>query len=164
MPKKGEAPMPNATVPAAIPNRPFAICPPTNLMNLDGFFVINMGAQVIQAYVVNQSGAQLNNVRVYIEGISDPGVVLTPEVQTVGNVPGDASFPVRFRASFLTASPGVALVSFIVESDGLVFKRIIKKIFITRVEDVQCCNAAGDNARHVPQGHHGSQRQSLSGR
>jgi hypothetical protein len=126
--------MPNSTVPAAIPNRPFAICLPTNLMNIDGFFVINMGTQIIQAYVVNQSGAQLNNVRVYIEGISDPGVVLTPQVQTVGNVPGGASFPVRFRASFLTASPGIALVSFIVESDGLVFKRIIKKIFITRVD------------------------------
>jgi hypothetical protein len=104
------------------------------MMNPDGFFVVNMGTQIIQAYIVNQGGAQLNDVRVYIEGISDLGVVLTPEVQAVGNVPGGATFPVRFRASFLTASPGAALVSFIVESAGLVFKRIIKKIFITRVD------------------------------
>src|SRR5688572_302591 len=130
--KKGVTKM--ASVPAAIPNRPFAVCPPTNMMNPDGFFVVNMGAQMIQAYIVNQGGAPINNARVYIEGISDPGVVLIPEVKFVGNVPGGASFPVRFNASFLTATPGEALVSFIVEGDGLTFKRVIKKIFITRVD------------------------------
>jgi hypothetical protein len=104
------------------------------MMTTDGFFVVNMGSQIIQAYVVNQGASVLNNVRVYVEGVSDPGVVLTPEIQVPGNVPGGASFPVRFRASFQNATPGVALVSFIVESDGLVFKRILKKIFITRVD------------------------------
>ena len=123
-----------ANVPAAIPNRPFAVCPPTNLMNPDGFFVINMGPQIIQAYVVNEGGVTINNARVYIESISDPGIVLTPEVKAVGNVPAGASFPVRFNASFTTATPGEALVSFIIEGDGLTFKRVIQKIFITRVD------------------------------
>lgn len=123
-----------SSVPAAIPNRPFAVCPPTNLMNPDGFFVVNMGAQIIQAYIVNQGGAPINNARVYVEGISDPGVVLTPEVKAIGNVPGGASFSVRFNASFTTATPGEALVSFIIEGDGFTFKRVIKKIFITRVD------------------------------
>lgn len=126
--------MPSSTVPTAIHNRPFAVCPPTNMMNPDGFFIVNMGNQIIQAFVTNQDGTQLDNVRVYIEGVSDPDVALVPEVKTVGNVPGGASFPVRFRASFLNASPGVAFVSFIVESTGLMFKRIIKKIFITRID------------------------------
>jgi hypothetical protein len=126
--------MPNGAVPVALPHRPFAVCPPTNMMNADGFFVVNMGQQYIQANVVNQSGAVLNNVRVYIEGVSDPGVIMAPTVRFVGNVPAGASFPVRFLANFTMASPGLALVSFIVESDGFAFRRIIKKIFITRVD------------------------------
>lgn len=126
--------MPNQTVPAEIPYRPSAICPLTNMMNPDGFFIVNMGTQLIQANVVNQTNATLHNVRVYVEGISDPGIVLVPTMKSVGDVPGGASFPVRFAASFYNASPGAALVSFIVESDGFVFKRVIKKIFITRID------------------------------
>lgn len=126
--------MSSTAAPVAIFNRPFAICPPTDMMNPDGFFVVNMGDQMIQAYITNQSTSNLNNVRVYIEGVSDPGVILFPEVKHVGDVPAGSSFPVRFRASFSTAAPGIALVSFIIESNGFLFKRIIKKIFITRID------------------------------
>jgi len=120
--------------PAAIPIRPYAICPPTNLMNPDGFFVVNMGRQYIEATITNISSAPLSNVRVYIEGISDVGVVYTPGLMSVGAVPAGASVPVRFLADFRTAAPGTAVVSLIVESDGFSFKRILKKIFITRVD------------------------------
>ncbi|MBM7865297.1 hypothetical protein GTO89_00745 [Heliobacterium gestii] len=123
-----------AAVPAAIPHRPFAICPPTNMMNTDGFFVVNMGNQFIQANITNSSGAALQNVRVYIEGISDPGVTRVPRIEYVGDVPAGAAFSVRFLANFHGAAPGIAYVSFIVESDDFVFRRIIKKIFVTRVD------------------------------
>lgn len=121
-------------VPVEIPYRPYGICPPTNLMNPDGFFIVNMGNQIIETFVTNQSGQKLHNVSVYIEGISDSGIVLSPSIKYVGDVLPDASIPVRFQASFLNATPGTSYVSFIIESNGFDFKRIIKKIFITRID------------------------------
>jgi hypothetical protein len=120
--------------PVEIATRPYAVAPPTNLMNPDGFFVVNMGPQWIEASLSNTSGGALQNVRVYIEGISDTGVARTPVVRSVGEVPAGASFPVRFMADFHAASPGTARVSFIVEADGFAFRRAIKKIFVTRVD------------------------------
>jgi hypothetical protein len=121
-------------VPVHIPYRPYAVCPPTNLMNPDGFFVVNMGLQFIEVSVTNPSAAPLGNVRAYIEGVSDPGVVHAPAVQALGDIPAGAAVPARFVANFQSASPGTALVSVIVEADGFVFKRFLKKIFITRVD------------------------------
>ncbi len=123
-----------ALVPATIPFRPYAVCPPTNLMNPDGFFVVNMGNQYIEANLTNQGGADLTNVRVYLEGVSDTGVTYVPMVHNLGTVPAGSAFPVRFLANFHLASPGTAMVSIIIEADGFAFKRILKKIFITRVD------------------------------
>ena len=123
-----------AVVAAAIPFRPYAVCPPTNLMNPDGFFVVNMGQQYMDASVSNTSAAPLANVRVYVEGISDPGVSYVPTVVSLGNLPAGASTTVRFAANFHAASPGTAIVSLIVEADGASFRRILKKIFITRID------------------------------
>ena len=120
--------------PVEIPHRPFSIAPPTNLMNPDGFFVVNMGDQWIETSVANTSASTLSNVRVYVEGISDAGVVRTPVLQTLGDLSAGASAPVRFLANFHAASPGTALVSFIVEADGFTFRRVLKKIFVTRVD------------------------------
>jgi len=120
--------------PVEIPHRPYSVAPPTNLMSPDGFFVVNMGQQWIEASVVNTSASTLPNVRVYVEGISDAGVVRTPVVQTLGDLPAGASAPVRFLADFHAATPGTALVSFIVEADGFSFRRVLKKIFVTRVD------------------------------
>ncbi|MDM0116734.1 hypothetical protein QTI66_31860 [Variovorax sp. J22R133] len=123
-----------ARVAAAIPFRPYAVCPPTNLMNPDGFFVVNMGPQYMEASLSNTSGALLANVRVYVEGISDPGITYTPNVVSLGNLLAGASTTVRFLADFHAASPGAAMVSLIVEADGATFRRILKKIFITRID------------------------------
>ncbi len=120
-------------VPVHIPYRPYAVCPPTNMMNPDGFFVVNMGYQFIEAQVSNL-GSGLHNVRAYIEGISDAGIAYLPGVQTIGDVPAGAQFPVRFLANFHLAHPGTAMVSIILEADGHVFKRVLKKIFVTRVD------------------------------
>jgi hypothetical protein len=104
------------------------------MMNPDGFFIVNMGTQIIQANVVNQANASLKNARVYVESVSDMGIVLTPAVKLIGDVPSGSSFPVRFEASFYNATPGTALISFVIEGDGFAFKRVIKKIFVTRVD------------------------------
>jgi hypothetical protein len=104
------------------------------MMNTDGFFIVNMGPQIIQAFIVNRSQEVLHNVRVYVEGVSDPGVTTSPDVVFIGEVPPGASFPVRVLANFTSATPGTALVSFIIESDGFEFTREIKKIFITRID------------------------------
>jgi len=126
--------MSSSSVPVTIPFRPFAVCSQTNMMNTDGFFLINMGKQIIQTSITNESNTTLKNVRVYIEGISDPGIPLSTSIEYVGDVPPNASFSCRFITSFIAASPGIANISFIIESDGFSFKRIIKKIFITRVD------------------------------
>ena len=118
----------------AIPARPYAVCPPTNLMNPDGFFVVNMGDQFIEANIVNDSGVDLSGVRVYLESTSDPGIAMAPQVDAIGDVPAGATFRSRFRANFTLARPGTALVSFVVEASGFTFRRLIKKIFITRVD------------------------------
>lgn len=120
--------------PVQIPFRPYSVCIPTNLMNPDGFFIVNMGAQFIEAQITNAGSGTLKNVRVYIEGVSDPGIVYTTGVLSVGDVPSGASFPVRFWANFHDARPGIAMISLIVEADGFVFRRILKKLFITRVD------------------------------
>lgn len=117
-----------------IPYRPYAVCLPTNLMTPDGFFIVNMGLQFIEVQITNASNTLLKNVRVYIEGISDPGVVYGSGVQTVGDVPAGASFPVRFLGNFHDATPGTAMISLIVEADGFTFRRVLKKLFITRVD------------------------------
>lgn len=126
--------MPNPNVPVIIPNRPAAISPTTNIMNPDGFFIVNMGPQIILTQVVNQTNDTLPDVRVYIESVSDLGVDMVPEVRMVGDVPPGASVPVRFNASFYNATPGIAYISVIIESAGFEFTRIIKKIFITRID------------------------------
>jgi hypothetical protein len=123
-----------AVAPAEIPFRPYSVAPPTNLMTPDGFFVVNMGAQWIEASVVNTSGSTLSDVTVYVEGISDPGVARTHVVQSLGDLPAGASVPVRFLANFHTAAPGTTLVSFIVEAGGFTFRRVLKKIFVTRID------------------------------
>lgn len=121
-------------VPVHIQHRPYAVCPPTNLMNPDGFFVVNMGQQFIEAQVNNKGDTDLKNVRVYIEGISDLGVINLGALLSVGTVPARATFPVRFLANFHDAAPGIAMLSMIIEADGHDFTRILKKIFITRID------------------------------
>ena len=123
-----------ASAPVEIGKRPYSIAVPTNMMSPDGFFVVNMGDQWIEASITNTSHTDLEGVRVYIEGLSDPGVTRTHVIRDMGTVPAGASFPVRFLADFTTASPSVSRVSFVIEADGFQFRRQIKKIFVTRVD------------------------------
>jgi len=123
-----------APVPADIPHRPYSVYPSANLITPDGFFITNLGLQFVELHVKNEKNGNLANVRVYIEGFSDPHIVPFLEYQNLGDIPKDASVPTRFLADFKDATPGFVWVSFIVESDGHEFKRIIKKIYVTRLD------------------------------
>lgn len=103
-------------------------------MNPDGFFIVNMGDQFIEANITNEAGADLSGVRAYVEGVSDPGVTVVPQIDFIGNVPDGSTFRARFRANFSAAAPGTAHVSIVVEAAGFSFRRLIKKIFVTRVD------------------------------
>ncbi len=122
-----------ASAPVEIPHRPSGVYPATDLMNIDGFFVVNMGRQHVQLTLRNV-GADLDGVSVYLEGFSDPGVSFAPRRLDVGWLPAGAELPVRFTADFTNAAPDASFVSFVVEADGHQLRRIVKKIFVTRVD------------------------------
>lgn len=113
-----------------IPNRPFATEPITGFMLPDGIFEASIGQQSINAHIQN-TGATVNNVQVYIESVSDPGIVITPATIPLGTAAGGVSHLFSWNADFSAATPGDHLVSFIVETPGGPV-RIIKKIFVAK--------------------------------
>jgi len=115
----------------AIPNRPFATEPVTGLMTPDGIFEAAIGQQNINAHVQSSSGSA-SNVQVYIESVSDPGIVITPATHFIGTAAAGVAHLFSWQADFTGASPGKHLVSFIVETPGG-SQRIIKKIFVTKI-------------------------------
>lgn len=115
----------------SIPNRPFATEPITGLMIPDGIFEASIGKQTINAHIRN-TGAVEPNIQVYIESISDPGIIVTPATIPLGNMQGNVSYLFSWDADFTAATPGKHLISFIIETPtGDV--RIIKKIFVTKL-------------------------------
>jgi hypothetical protein len=116
----------------AIPNRPFATEPFTGLMTPDGIFEIALGQQSINVHIVNKDTAE-NNVPVYIESASDPGIVITPQTFYISRAATDASHLFTWQADFTVASPGKHLISFIVQT-AAGHQRIIQKIFVTKMQ------------------------------
>jgi hypothetical protein len=114
-----------------IPNRPFATEPFTGLMTPDGIFEAALGEQVINAHVQN-TGATVTDVQVYVESVSDPGIVVTPQTQYIASAAGGVSHLFSWQADFTAAQPGKHLVSFIVQTPSG-HQRIIKKIFVTKM-------------------------------
>ncbi|WP_061297970.1 hypothetical protein [Herbidospora cretacea] len=117
-----------------IPYRPAAVNPATGMMNVDGIFVVNMGQQAVRAGILNTETTALRDVRIYIEGFSDPGISQLGDVRTFDEVPPGAEIGAGLRADFTHATPGETDVSFIIESQGQPFTRVIKKIFVTRID------------------------------
>jgi len=116
----------------SIPNRPFSSEPFTGLMLPDGIFETTIGTQNINAHVVNSGAATVTNARVYVESVDDPGIVITPVTYPIPAAGVGVSHLFRWSANFSSATPGVHRISFIVEA-GADRKRIIKKVFVTRV-------------------------------
>lgn len=123
-----------ASAPVEIPHRPAGVYPATNLMNVDGLFVVNLGVQHLHVTLREADGGDLADVRVYVESFSDPGIVFAPGTVSVGTLRAGGELPVSFSADFSGATPDASHVSFMVEAAGHEPRRIIKKIFVTRVD------------------------------
>ena len=116
-----------------VPNRPFSTELITGLMLPDGIFESSLGRQRINAHFRNVGGAPEANVSVYIEGISHPGIAVTPQTHVIASLNPNAARVLAWEADFSAAPPGIHFVSFIEES-ATGRNRTIKKIFVTRTQ------------------------------
>jgi hypothetical protein len=115
-----------------IPNRPFASELITGLALPDGIFEIAFGQLMINAHLQNASSATVTSASVYIESVSDPGIVVVPATQRIINLPAGGARLLRWRADFTKATPGKKLVSFVYIDASGTKGRIIQQIFVTR--------------------------------
>jgi len=88
----------------SIPYRPYSSDKTTQMMFPDGIFAANYGQQYINVEPTNTGSVSLPSVSIYIEGSSDPNIVIpgspvpVPEV-----VQPSASFKSLFLADFTNA-------------------------------------------------------------
>lgn len=113
----------------AIPNRPFATDLVTGLMLPDGIFVTMLGRQNLTVQLANQGASAVAPSSVYVESLSHPGIVLTPQTHFVGTLAGGAVTVLAWTADFRACPAGNHSVSIIVEH-GTERTRIIKKFFV----------------------------------
>jgi hypothetical protein len=116
----------------AIPHRPFAADPFTGMALPDGIFESSIGTQRINVNLANADAGASAAISVYVESISDPGIVVTPRTHNLASVAGGATTLLTWTADFSAATPGAHRLSIIVQQ-GATKKRIIKKIFVTKV-------------------------------
>lgn len=114
-------------------NRPFATEIIIGLMLPDGIFETSLGKQRINAQFKNTDTSTVNVVKIYIESVSDPGIVITPSTHIVNGLASQATHLLSWNADFTEASPGKHFISFIVE-DASGRHRIIQKIFVIKVQ------------------------------
>src|SRR5258708_33668147 len=113
-----------------VPNRPFSTEKITGLMLPDGIFEATLGNQRLNAHFRSEDANPIN-ANIYVESVSDPRFVVTPQTYSV-SLPGGASHLLSWDVDISTVPPRAYLVSFIAETD-IGHVRIIKKIFFTRV-------------------------------
>lgn len=116
----------------SIPNRPFATDLITGLMLPDGIFVTMLGRQNITVHLVNQGASAFGASSVYIESVSNPGIIVTPNTHFIGSLDGGSATVLAWTADFQDCPPGNHYVSIIVENAAN-RTRIIKKIFVLGV-------------------------------
>jgi hypothetical protein len=115
----------------SVRNRPFGSETLTGIALPGGFFETALGTQNINAQFSTDSDVPV--VEIYIESISDPNIVPTPKTNAVANLPAGASRLLSWQANFSSAMPGVHRVAFVMQS-AAGRQRVIKKIFVTKVE------------------------------
>jgi len=115
-----------------IPNRPFSTELYTGLMLPDGIFESSLGNQNLNAQFRNAGASALSNVSVNIEGASHPAIVITPQTFFLWNLDGRAARVLPWAIDVSGVPPGEYLVSFVAKTPTDQ-RRIIKKIFVTRV-------------------------------
>lgn len=115
-----------------VPNRPFATEPLTGFMLPDGFFVTTLGYQAINSHFSNTSNSSILNIRIYLEGASDPNLQFKKRSYQIPQLASGASHLLSWEGDFSNVKPGIHRVSFIIEHSGR-RTRVIKKIFVTEV-------------------------------
>jgi len=116
----------------AIPHRPFSSDLFTGLALPDGVFESSIGLQRMNANLQNTGAAASGPVSVYVESVSDPGIVVTPKTHSLAALAGGATTLVTWQADFSAAAAGTHRISIIAQQGG-VKTRMIKKIFVTKV-------------------------------
>jgi hypothetical protein len=116
-----------------VPNRPFATHPFTGLMLPDGFFEASLGSQRINAQFRNDASPSAGGLTIYLESVSNAGIVVTPANHFLPGLDSGAVRVLSWNADFTLAPPGIHFISFVAE-DGSGRSRIIKKIFVTRLQ------------------------------
>jgi PKD repeat protein len=117
----------------SIPNRPFSTEPITGLMMPDGIFEVALGIQRINAHFLNEGATAVNDLQFYVESVSHPGIVVSPDTYFLSNAQSGVAYLYSWNADFSACPPGIHYVSFIVENASGK-QRIIKKIFVTEVQ------------------------------
>jgi hypothetical protein len=115
-----------------IPNRPFASELITGLALPDGIFEIAFGELMINAHVENAGSTTVTSASVYIESVSDPGIVVVPATPLITNLPPGGARLLRWRADVTRATPGKQQVSFVCIDAAGHRTHLIKEIFVTR--------------------------------
>src|SRR5271165_1777316 len=131
----------STATPIQVLTRPFAVEPVTNVMLPDGIFDNAFINLKISAHFTNQSTAALSNVTLYLEGVSDPGIVVNAQTFTFPRIPAGASVLVQWTGNFTDATPGKALVSLIAQAAGFASRRSIQQIFVSQTRYNQATNS-----------------------
>lgn len=113
-------------------NRPFSVEPVTHVMLPDGIFDLALPQQQITCYYTNTGAAPLTNVTLYLEGVSDPGMVPVANTYSFPSIPAGASVRVQWLCDFTHASIGKKNISFIAQADGQTPHRTLKQIFVSK--------------------------------
>jgi hypothetical protein len=125
--------MPSQGPVVTVPNRPFSTETITGLMLPDGVFESSLGHQRINAHFRNLDAAPITNASIYIEGASDPSIVIMPSTYFLSVLPVGGSRLLNWDIDVTATPPGWYQVSFIIQNaTGLT--RVIKKIFVLRVQ------------------------------
>lgn len=123
-----------ATTPMDIQRRPFSVEPFTNVMLPDGIFDTALKKQRITCFYTNTSGATLDEVTIYLEGVGDPGILPVAESYVFEKIPPGASVRVSWLADFENGTPGKKLVSVIAQAQGMSPARALKHIFVSETK------------------------------
>ena len=121
-----------AITPMDIRRRPFSVEPFTNIMLPDGIFDTALKKQRITCFYTNTSGASLNDVTIYLEGVGDPGIVPVAHSHFFSEIKPGASVRVSWLADFEHGTPGKKIVSFIAQATGMTLVRTLKNIFVSQ--------------------------------
>jgi len=121
-----------ASTPLSVTHRPYAVEPITEMMMPDGIFDAAIFNQKITAQIKNTSNQALSDVDIYIEGISDPSIVLKPFTHKFPTIPANATVTVAWEANFQNAGPGKPVVSIVAKESGKDVSRSLKRIFVSK--------------------------------